>query len=52
MYFVLVYYCGGMLMMSCFGDAIPIVGRKRIKLPQPWREGGGLGDQQVCPAHI
>ena len=35
MCFVLVYCCLGMLMMSCFWGAKPILGRKRITLPEP-----------------
>ena len=35
MCFVLVYCCVSMLMTSCFGGTKPILGRKRITLPEP-----------------
>ena len=35
MCFVLVYCCVIMLMTSCFGGTKPILGRKRITLPEP-----------------
>ena len=36
MCFVLVYCCVGMLMTSCFGGTKPILGCKRITLPEPY----------------